>query len=111
VSVATGGKLWGFSAERGDVLYLVLEDNHPRLQDRLNKIKAASVDISRLKLSTATTAKAEQPGIRQSLISESEKGQSLPAQFVLSWTHYLILMRIKDADARCFYEIEAASQQ
>jgi hypothetical protein len=44
VSVATGGKLWDFSAEQGDVLYLALEDNHPRLQDRLNKIKAASVD-------------------------------------------------------------------
>jgi hypothetical protein len=58
------------------------------------------------------------PSIRQSLISESDlpagqagKGQSLPAQFVLSWTHYLILMRIKDADARRFYEIETVSQQ
>lgn len=51
------------------------------------------------------------PSIRQSLISESEKGQPLSAQFMLSWTHYLILMRIKDADARHFYEIEATSQQ
>jgi hypothetical protein len=53
VNVATGGKLWEFSSEQGDVLYLALEDNYPRLQDRLNKIKANSVDISRLKLSTA----------------------------------------------------------
>ena len=53
VNVATGGKLWDFSSEQGDVLYLALEDNYPRLQDRLNKIKAASVDISRLKLATA----------------------------------------------------------
>jgi len=51
--VATGGKLWDFSSEQGDVLYLALEDNYPRLQDRLNKIKADSVDISRLKLTTA----------------------------------------------------------
>ncbi|MCL1912329.1 MAG: PDDEXK nuclease domain-containing protein [Eubacteriaceae bacterium] len=51
------------------------------------------------------------PSIRQSQISESGKGQSLPAQFVLSWTHYLILMKIKDADARHFYEIEGASRQ
>ncbi|GHU38864.1 hypothetical protein FACS1894105_13210 [Clostridia bacterium] len=51
------------------------------------------------------------PSIRQSMISESEKGQSLPAQFTLSWTHYLILMRIKEAVSRSFYEIEAASQQ
>jgi RecA-family ATPase len=41
VNVATGGKLWDFSSEQGDVLYLALEDNYPRLQDRLNKIKAA----------------------------------------------------------------------
>jgi len=53
-AVATGGKLWDFAAEQGDVLYLALEDNYARLQDRLNKIKAASVDISRLKLATAS---------------------------------------------------------
>jgi hypothetical protein len=53
VNVASGGKLWDFSSEQGDVLYLALEDNYPRLQDRLNKIKADSVDISRLKLTTA----------------------------------------------------------
>jgi len=40
VNVATGGKMWDFSSEKGDVLYLALEDNYPRLQDRLNKIKA-----------------------------------------------------------------------
>jgi hypothetical protein len=53
VNVAAGGRLWDFSSEQGDVLYLALEDNRPRLQDRLNKIKASSVDISRLKLATA----------------------------------------------------------
>ena len=31
--------------------------------------------------------------------------------FTLSWSHYLILMRIEDADARRFYEIECAQQQ
>ena len=29
--------------------------------------------------------------------------------FTLSWTHYLVLMRIKNADERHFYEIEATS--
>lgn len=37
VNVATGGKRWEFSSEQGDALYLVLEDNYPCLQDRLNK--------------------------------------------------------------------------
>ena len=30
--------------------------------------------------------------------------------FILSWSHYLILIRIKDAAARSFYEIECAAQ-
>ena len=75
------------------------------------------------------------PSIHQSVISESEKGQSLSAlsekhqslisvfdvgnqkqqtlsaKFNLSWTHYQVLMRIGNEDARRFYEIEAASQQ
>ena len=33
-----------------------------------------------------------------------------PHKFVLSWSHYLILMRIKDANVRNFYEIECAKQ-
>jgi predicted nuclease of restriction endonuclease-like (RecB) superfamily len=41
----------------------------------------------------------------------TQKGQSLSAQFRLSWTHYQILMRIENVDARRFYEIEAAKQQ
>lgn len=32
-------------------------------------------------------------------------------RFVLSWSHYLILMRIENIEARSFYEIEAAQQQ
>lgn len=31
-------------------------------------------------------------------------------RFTLSWSHYLILMRIKDSSARSFYEIEARNQ-
>jgi len=41
--------------------------------------------------------------IRQSLISESYP-------FKLSWTHYLILIRIKNEDERRFYEIEALKE-
>jgi len=32
-------------------------------------------------------------------------------QFVLPWTHYLILTHVSDPDARSFYEIEASKQQ
>jgi len=40
-----------------------------------------------------------------------QKGQSLTAQFNLSWTHYQVLMRIENEAARRFYEIETVSQQ
>jgi predicted nuclease of restriction endonuclease-like (RecB) superfamily len=49
--------------------------------------------------------------IRQSVISESDKVQSMTDFFTLSWTHYLILMRIENAQIRHFYEIEAVNQQ
>lgn len=31
--------------------------------------------------------------------------------FKLSWSHYLILMRVENSDARSFYEIECVQQQ
>ena len=37
-TVATGDLLWDYPATQGDALYLALEDNNKRLQDRLNKI-------------------------------------------------------------------------
>ena len=46
--------------------------------------------------------------------SERVSEKSLPANgkmlFLLSWSHYVFLMGIKDADERSFYEIEAAEQ-
>ena len=44
----------------------------------------------------------------------TKKSQSMISQlypFNLSWSHYLILMRIKNDDERRFYELEAAKQQ
>lgn len=32
-------------------------------------------------------------------------------RFILSWSHYLILMRIENIEARSFYEIEAAQHR
>lgn len=37
------------------------------------------------------------------------KTQTASAEFILSWSHYLILMRIEDEDERKFYEKEAAN--
>ena len=43
-------------------------------------------------------------------VYEIQPSTSEPHRFVLSWSHYLVLMRIKDANARSFYEIECAKQ-
>jgi len=67
------------------------------------------------------------PSIRQTMFVESRKEQSLfeifdmkqknkalsveSYPFNLSWSHYLILMRIKNDNERRFYEIEAVRQQ
>ena len=56
--------------------------------------------------------KSDNKGKRYSLISLFDvmnKGQSLSAQFNLTWTHYQVLMRVKTDEARRFYEIEAES--
>lgn len=38
---------------------------------------------------------------------ENTKGQTLPAEFKLSWSHYLFLMRTDNVSERKYYEIEA----
>ncbi|WP_313524698.1 AAA family ATPase [Anaerotignum sp.] len=38
VAVAGGGSLWDFKANEGEVLYLALEDTHPRLKERLERV-------------------------------------------------------------------------
>jgi len=47
-AVATGGKLWDFTAQQGDVLYFALEDRHRRVQDRLKKIQAENINLAHL---------------------------------------------------------------
>ena len=67
------------------------------------------------------------PSIQQAMLAEfkenqnltdfydnSQKQQAMLAEFnpfKLSWSHYLILMRIKNDQERLFYEIEATKQQ
>jgi predicted nuclease of restriction endonuclease-like (RecB) superfamily len=43
--------------------------------------------------------------------SQTSATPSQKLQFTLSWSHYLILMRVENPDARRFYEIEATQQQ
>ena len=45
------------------------------------------------------------------LFSAPQKRQSLTDLFKVSWTHYVVLMRINREEERSFYEIESAKQQ
>lgn len=66
IAVASGGKSLGAECAQGDSLYLALEDNQRRLQDRLRivlpKMKSMRPDLSRLSLLT------EAPKIGEGLI-------------------------------------------
>ncbi len=51
--------------------------------------------------------------ISSTLLTKSESVHSVDEilHFTLSWSYYLILMRIENPDARSFYEIECTEQQ
>lgn len=53
---------------------------------------------------------SDEPSTRKAShrLAYSQSSETKP--FILSWTHYLVLIRIKDAAARSFYEIECAAQ-
>lgn len=62
--------------------------------------------------STASTKSDKETG-KTNLVNSVDQIQIAPAEphkFVLSWSHYLVLMRIKDDGARSFYEVECAKQ-
>ena len=40
-------------------------------------------------------------------IAQTPSGQFGPIRFFLSWSHYVVLMEIKDSNERSFYEIES----
>jgi len=69
---------------------------------------------------SAESGDATKTQIQQTLLAEFkndgliQNGQSMSIEscpFTLSWSHYLILMRIQDEQERRFYEIESRKQQ
>lgn len=49
-------------------------------------------------------------GISSTLLTKLDKGYTIDSQFTLSWSHYLVLMRIENPDERNFYEVECRNQ-
>jgi RecA-family ATPase len=70
VAVATGGQVLGVDCEQGDALYMALEDNRRRLQDRLGVVlypEHSRPDVSRLTVRTIA------PMIGAGLLEELDK--------------------------------------
>ena len=63
-AVATGGKLWDYSATPGDVLYLALEDNFNRLQNRLKRVGVDGENAANLHMAVTSH------GIHDGLIAQ-----------------------------------------
>lgn len=52
IACATGGEIFGRRVERGDVLYLALEDNDRRMHSRLSKLGATGAGLGDLQYAT-----------------------------------------------------------
>ena len=59
-------------------------------------------------LMTAELGEARKIEIQQLLTAKSQNNRLLTDLFKVSWTHYVVLMRIENDSERNFYEIEAA---
>jgi predicted nuclease of restriction endonuclease-like (RecB) superfamily len=78
--------------------YLLYQERLPIFQSATGKLGSSEIG------QTLT----DQLGILQSLSGKS--GSPAIRPFTLSWTHYVFLLGVKNADERSFYEIEAGEQ-
>lgn len=74
--VSTGTPLWNFSVQQGDVLYLALEDDYRRLQNRLYRMFGAE---STEKLHFAVTSNQLDSGLDKQLERSGQAAGRLPA--------------------------------
>ncbi len=74
--------------------------------DNLENMRRFYVTYSK----SETMSRSSSEKISETMSRKSEKAiqQTVSAVFSLSWSHYLILMRIENEDERKFYEIEAS---
>ncbi len=89
----------GFSVSNLQLMRLFFVDYSPRIQ-QTPSVKLPSPEKSQTL-----------PGVlTQAAIPQTQSGKFAAAPFTLSWSHYVLLMTIKNTDERSFYEIEATQQ-
>ena len=95
--------------ERAEYGKYILKELSGRLTEKLGK----GFSYDNLKLMRKFYIEFSKDQIRETVFPQSE---NLPKtkegrKFYLSWSHYLVLMRIKNIDERHFYEIETYKNQ
>ena len=98
----------GFSVdniERMKNFYLIY--SNPNSATPLRKLQA--LEIQSHKISSTPLTKSDNSDTVSIPIYETSSRKLQIPDFLLSWSHYLILMRIENPQERSFYEIECAS--
>jgi predicted nuclease of restriction endonuclease-like (RecB) superfamily len=71
--------------------------------------KTYSQQISSTPLTKSESLIAQEASSKTQHTIKTEDLQKVPHRFILSWSHYLKLMRIENSNERSFYEIECAA--
>ena len=96
---------------RADYGKHILKDLSKRLTEKFGKgFSIENLDKMRFFYKTYAPSISSTPSTK---LTQSEKYtiyETSSHKFILSWSHYLILMRINNPDERSFYEIECAAR-
>jgi predicted nuclease of restriction endonuclease-like (RecB) superfamily len=87
--------------------YLMYKDRHPAIAQTASGQLSNPKKAQTLSGQSAYGSKSETPSRK---LPESQKRQLSPVNLALSWSHYIVLMGIKNPEERSFYEIEVATQ-
>jgi hypothetical protein len=88
-----------------------LQNQNRISQSRTGQFDAPSISQSLTGQSVITQSRSRKPSAGKKIQPLTGKSGAAPLRpFTLSWTHYVLLLGIKNADERSFYEIEANQQ-
>mgnify|MGYP000157662886 CR=1 FL=1 len=98
----------GFSVTNLQLMRKLFVDYHGRIQQQ-PAVKLALLAKSQQAADQFEIQQAPTVELMSSGATQPQRGK-FQKPFTLSWTHYVLLLPIKDPDARSFYEIEATNE-